>query len=432
MTIFRAAPSGTGDGSDWESPLGGTALEAAIATSPGGDTFLISKIYGESGYFTSADTDYPINIPESAGGSAESTTRVISGSCPGSYYVLHNRESGAEFLAGTQYPWKSTDPKGTFAFDIFAKYVEISGVTAKHFNNALYLRDTSGNVEVSDLSVFNAGTAVYIASTQGPVKVTGLRGKYIRKTGVRLYNNVSDVSVHNAKIDMSSVQGDGYPNGVACNVADNLELKDSYISNVGYTQSTTGVPSSNYVQGDGVTIDGGVKQRVLNTHLLRCSDRGIDSKGSDFRAVESTAKYCKYGFGIWSSDKDNKLIGCTISEIKAVRDEGACVQSQGYIKLIGCNLSLGPKAFSETGDDLPSVLRTNQSSEGHAEIHMIGGKIDIEASEVIPIIRLYTTGDTVSLTNVKINGEVVNYSVTKEEGSPSTIYLEDILGVPLN
>jgi len=429
MGIYRASPSGSNTGGSWANSMGLAEIKSKILDSTDklgkDDVLLISKIKGEK---SNIDIDDSIHTYQANSGSSEGKLRIIGGSAPSRNAVLPTRDTAPYFLGVTQYPWENTDSDGALAFFVESKHTDITCMTFFHFNSALYMHSNSGSNRLSDIKVFNASTGIYIASTNGPVVVDNFRAKYLKKAGIRLYDNVKDVTITDAKIDMASVQGAAYPNAITCNIADNLYIRSLYVKNCGFTQNNTGEIIDSYIQGDGITINAGTKQRIYDSHFLNCGDRGIDCKGGDMRVVDSTMNTCKYGVGVWSYSLTNKLIGCTIKNTRAFRDEGACVQSQGYVKVIGCNIYGDAQSFDELSLDRGSVLRTNIAySSDNSRIDVIGGKILLDDASITPIMRFYATGDIITLKNVMINNKLYNKEIVFDRAVMSDrIYLEEL------
>jgi len=128
---------------------------------------------------------------------------------------------------------------------------------------------------------------------------------------------------------------------------------------------------------------------------------------------------------VWSSNKDNKLIGCTVTNATASRDEGGYIQSQGYVKVIGCNVYADNRS-NELEGDKSSIYRTNSTGGLIAAIEVVGGVVKIDNPLLTPIFRFSGEGDYINLKAVKINGKVYSGNFLNQSGDKTLWYLSDL------
>lgn len=369
-----------------------------------GDNVFFSHKSTENFFFDLDANDF--SFPDTMSGTLLAPTIVECGQFGTQNGVSNLLYRKTWILGDNPYPWVFGDPEGSLGkFNVSVNHSKFIGFSIAHNKNGINIFGSITHIEIIDTRVFNCHQGLTIANTTSEdTKVINFRARDIRKTGIRVQDFVNNITVRDAKIDMGAIEGAAFANGMAFDDCSNLVVEDSYISNVIFMLDDNGNIQDSYIQGDGITADAGLKHRFRNVHVTRCGDRGLDSKATDVRIVGSSVSKCKFGYGIWSRSLDNKLIGCVVKDIAALRDEGSHVQVQGILKVIGCHLICGDRLNPPDQSDTGAVIRLNALSSVPAECTMIGGTIT--APDHVAIVRFDVIGNTMTFKAVRINGVI--------------------------
>jgi len=397
MTIYYVTPEGTNTTTahDWANSCNITHLKTTLSpTLQSGDSVLLSAKAGENVYFTK-DAIY---LPVSFSGTAISRSEFKVGG----HYTSEDVSNGGTrntipIIGLMQYPWVSANGAGPWdQFGVLGSYINVQGMNIMHGRFGIVIDAAASFVNIADTSLFNLDEGIDISGTDANIEK--VNAKSIRKNAIRVRDGADRATIQHFYIDGDNMTGTPNPNGIIVESADNVSLKHGYIFNYDFTLTTDA-----YIQGDGITINSGSNDTLIeDVHIKGTTDRGIDSKSNRTKIIGCSVVDTKLGIGVWSNT-ENLIIASTVARIRAVRNDGCCIQNMGKVTLVNCHLSSGTSYNSLTNNGTILLCEV-----GAKQLYMVGGSIETDG--VVPIAILKSAGSSVHLVNVNINGVLVTQS----------------------
>lgn len=298
------APSGSGDGTNWDNRGSLDNLDAFVGqVGPGGVVYVALHLgpYRQTSSLelrNSGAASHPVTIV----GVNQNLSMVNPNSAP---------------IAGTRSAWQASEKFNPVNASGFGgnTFLHLGGQSHLVFRNLwlerfehVFTLSSASNIRFEDIVCYNVRTGWYSDGRSSARNIEIVRPTVVgfSKEAVRFHGTCKDWRIENFHFDSRWQDRDAHARGIyGDDRAVNLVVRRGVIRNCFFSPKDR----NGFRQGDGISNEiGNTGWRILDTEITGCTDAGVDLKASDTILERCDARYNKRSYRLWGNE--TKLVDC--------------------------------------------------------------------------------------------------------------------------